>query len=70
LEDLLDHDVEQLVVVLAVKELEERRKNQRPGSKVGRLCIPRNHVLSHNMLMHDYFTEVPTYLAHFFRRRY
>jgi hypothetical protein len=55
LDELLDDDIEQMVVLLAAKELEGRRKKQRPGSKVGRLCIPRNPALGHNMLLRDYF---------------
>jgi hypothetical protein len=46
-----------------MKELEDRKK-KRPGSKVGRLCIPNNRMLQHSMLMRDYFAEVPTYPAH------
>ncbi|KAK1686989.1 hypothetical protein QYE76_047837 [Lolium multiflorum] len=57
LEELLDNDMGQLVVLLAAKELADRKKKRQRGSKMGRLCAPRNHALSHNLLMHDYFFE-------------
>jgi hypothetical protein len=66
LDELLDDDMEQMVVLLATEELAERKKRTRPGSKVGRLCIARNRALGHDLLMRDYFIEVPTYPAHFF----
>jgi hypothetical protein len=69
MEDLFNDDIEQYIVLLAAKELEDRKK-KRPGSKVNRLCIPRNRMLGYTMLMRDYFTKVPTYPAHHFRRRY
>jgi hypothetical protein len=43
-----------MVVMLATKELAERKKRKRPGFKVGWLCIPRNRALDHSMLMRDY----------------
>jgi hypothetical protein len=61
LEDLLDDDMEQFVLLLAVKELQDCKKRKRTGSKVDRLCIPRNRALGISMLMRDYFAEVPTY---------
>jgi hypothetical protein len=69
LEDILFDDDEQLMLMIAAKEPQDKKKN-RLGSKVGRLCIPRNRALGHSMLMQDYFFEVPTYLAYLFRRRY
>jgi hypothetical protein len=69
LEELLDNDMGQLVVLLAAKELADRKKKRQRGSKMGRLCAPRNHALSHNLLMHDYFFEVTSYLPHLFLRR-
>jgi hypothetical protein len=69
IEDLLDDDIEQYVKFLAVKELDDRKK-QRHGSKVGRLLIPRNSMLGHILHMRDYYAEVPTYLSHLFRRRF
>jgi hypothetical protein len=69
-EDLLDDDIELMVVLLAVKELEDRKTKKQRGSKVGRLCIPWNRMLGHNMLTRDCFGEVPTYPAHLFRRGY
>ena len=74
-----DSDVEELlatqrqqtmVVVLAIKEHDERHKKRRRGSKVGRLCIPRNRHIGNELLMQDYFARYPTYPAHLFRRRY
>jgi hypothetical protein len=72
-EELLnDDDTEMMVLILSVKELEGRMSllDRRYGSKMGRLCIPRNRGLGHTQLMHDYFAEVPTYPPHLFRRRY
>jgi hypothetical protein len=71
LEELLDDDdVEQTAVILAAKEILDVRPKKRKGSTMGRLCIPQNPALWYNLLMRDYFTEVPTYSLHLFRRRY
>ena len=68
---LANHRQQMIVVVLAVKDFEDRcRRARRRGSMVGRLCIPRNRQLGHEMLMQDYFADNPTYPAHLFRRRY
>jgi hypothetical protein len=67
---MLDDDMEQFVLLLAAKELQEPFRKKRRGSKVGRLCIPRNRMLDNELLMQDYFAQVPTYPAHLFRRRY
>jgi hypothetical protein len=69
-EDLHDDDIELMVVLLAVKELGDRKTKKQRGSKVGRLCIPWNRMLNHNMRTRDYFAKVPTYLAHLFRSGY
>jgi hypothetical protein len=45
IDDLLDDDMEQFVLPLATKELQEPLRKKRRGSKVGRLCTPRNRVL-------------------------
>ena len=58
------------VAVLAVKDFEDRYARRRQGSKVGRLCIPRNRFYGNELLMQDYFADIPTYPAHIFRRRY
>jgi hypothetical protein len=68
LEDILFDDDEQLLLMLAAKEEEDNKRFKRPGSKVGRLCIPRNHTLEHAMLMQYYFSEVPTYPSYLFHR--
>jgi hypothetical protein len=70
LEDILFDDDEQLLLMLAAKEEEDNKRLKRPGSKFGRLCIPRNRTLGHAMLMQDYFSEVPTYPAYLFHRQY
>ena len=69
---LQDDDIEMMVMILAVKELEDRKKllDQRVGSKRGRSMIQRNRGLGHDTLMQDYFAEVPTYPPRLFRRRY
>ena len=57
-----DSDVEMLfesrwqqmvVAVLAVKDFEDRYAKARQGSKVGRLCIPRNRFYGNQLLMCD-----------------
>jgi hypothetical protein len=68
LEDILYDNDEQLLLMLAAKEEEDNKRFKRPGSKVSRLCIPRNRMLGHVMLMQDYFSKVPTYPAYLFRR--
>nr|XP_051230042.1 uncharacterized protein LOC127347952 [Lolium perenne] len=73
LEELLqDDDLESTMLLLSIKDLEDRAKllNQRCGSMFGRNHIQRNRLLGHEKLMEDYFAEVPTYPAHLFRRRY
>jgi hypothetical protein len=65
-DELLDNGMEHMFVLLASKEFAERKKRKPPWSKVGRLCIARNRALGHDLLMRDYFIEVPTYPAHFF----
>jgi hypothetical protein len=70
IEEMLDDDLEQMVVILVVNEFKESCTKKRRGSIVGRLCIPRNRKRGHNMLMADYFAQVPTYPAQLFRRRY
>ena len=70
MDELLDDDMEDTVVLVAAKELADRQKKLRGGSKAGRLCIPRNRKLGNDLLMRDYFAEVPTYPPHLFRRRY
>jgi hypothetical protein len=70
LEDILFDGDEQLLLMIAAKDMEDKKNTKRPGSKLGQLCIPRNRTLGHSMLMQDYFLEVPTYPAYLFRRRY
>jgi hypothetical protein len=73
LDELLqDDEMEATMLILSVKELEDRAKllNRRRGSVVGRNHIQWNRLLSHEQLMEDYFAEVPTYPPHLFRRRY
>ncbi|XP_071678283.1 uncharacterized protein [Lolium perenne] len=73
LEELLqDDDLESTILLLAVKDPEDRAKllNRRRGSVFGWNHIQRNRLLGHEQLMEDYFAEVPTYPAHLFRRRY
>jgi hypothetical protein len=61
-----------MVVVLAVKELEDRAKlqDQRHGWQLSPLCIPQNRDLGHKQLMQDYFAEVPKYPPRLFCKRY
>jgi hypothetical protein len=73
LDELLnDDDTEMMLLLFGMKQMEDRAKllDQRKGSTVGRLCIPRNRALGHEQLMQDYFAEVPTYPPRLFRRRY
>jgi hypothetical protein len=72
LDELLQYDeMEATMLVLSVKELEDRAKllNRQRGSVVGRNHIQRNRLLGYEQLMEDYFAEVPTYPPHLFRRR-
>nr|XP_051202576.1 uncharacterized protein LOC127316206 [Lolium perenne] len=73
LDELLqDDEMEATMLLLSVKDLEDRAKllNRRRGSVFGRNHIQRNRLLGHEQLMEDYFAEVPTYPPHLFRRRY
>jgi hypothetical protein len=67
LEDLLDEDIELISIILAAKEIMYVRPKKLQGSTMGRICIPLNHARGNNMLMRDYFAEVPTYPPHLFR---
>jgi hypothetical protein len=53
LDELLDGDMEEMVVLIAAKELMDRRRKRRHGSTVGRLCIPRKRKLGNDLLMRD-----------------
>ena len=58
LDELLnDDDTEMMLLLFGMKEIEDRAKllDQRRGSTMGRMCIPRNRVLGHEQLMQDYF---------------
>ncbi|KAK1646723.1 hypothetical protein QYE76_064528 [Lolium multiflorum] len=68
---LNDDETEVMVLLFGLKQTEDRLKllDQRKGSVMGRMCIPRNRALGHEQLMQDYFAEVPTYPPRLFRRR-
>jgi hypothetical protein len=68
---LLDDDIEHTMIIVAVKNLQDRlwMKMWR-GSIISLFCIPWNHALGHAMLMQDYFSYVPTYPSSLFCRRY
>jgi hypothetical protein len=73
LDELLnDDDIEMMLLLFGMKQMEHRAKllDQRKGSTMRRVCIPRNRALGHEQLMQDYFAEVPTYPPRLFRRRY
>jgi hypothetical protein len=53
IEELLDDNTKHMVVMLDVKDLNDRNTKKRWRSIVGRLCIPRNRTLGHNMLVRD-----------------
>jgi hypothetical protein len=68
---ILEDDVEQAMVILAVKNLQDQMAmKRRRGSVAGRITVSRNRVAGHEALMQDYFAEVPTYPPSLFRRRY
>jgi hypothetical protein len=67
LEDLLDEDIELISIILVAKEIMYVRPKKLQGSTMGRICIPLNHARGNNMLMRDYFAEVPTYPSYLFR---
>ena len=64
----LIHD-ENLILILAMKELEDTKNRKRRESIIGRI-FPRNRALEYGLLMKDLFAEVSTYPPHFFRRCY
>ena len=62
LDELLnDGDTEMMLLLFGMKDIEDRAKllDQRRGSTMGRLCIPRNRAAGHEKLWQDYFAEVP-----------
>jgi hypothetical protein len=63
---LFDDDVEQMIFLLTVKELEDRKNKPWKKSTIDHLCISHNHALGHDILMCDYYTEVPIYQPHLF----
>ena len=44
-EILFDDDIEHVIMAHLVEQFETEGKRKRQGSKVGRLCIPRNRAL-------------------------
>ena len=50
---LANHRQPMLVVMMAIKQYEDRMRSQQRGSKVGRLCIPRNRHLGNELLMQE-----------------
>jgi hypothetical protein len=59
-EMILDNDVEQAMVIVTVKNLQDQMPTKRRHRSVpGRITIPRNRVAGHEALMQDYFAEVP-----------
>jgi hypothetical protein len=68
---ILDDGIEQAMVIVAVKNLQDRMTmERRRGSVTGRITVPRNRVAGHEALMQDYFAEVSTYPPSIFRRMY
>ncbi|KAK1662351.1 hypothetical protein QYE76_050510 [Lolium multiflorum] len=56
---LNDDETEMMLLLFGMKHMEDRAKllDQRKGSVMGRMCIPRNRALGHEQLMQDYFAE-------------
>ena len=50
---LIDDDTETMLLLFGMKQIEDRAKllDQRKGSTMGRMCIPRNRALGHEQLM-------------------
>jgi hypothetical protein len=70
-EMILNDDVEQTLVIVAVKNLQARMAMKwRHGSGPGRIGIPGTTPSDTPLWMQDYFAEVPTYPPSLFRRRY
>jgi hypothetical protein len=68
---ILDDDIEQAMLIVTVKNLQDRMAMKRWRRSVpDRITVPRNRVAGHKALMQDYFVEIPTYPAFLFRRRY
>jgi hypothetical protein len=69
---LQDDEVDATILLLFVKELEDRAQllNRRRVSVIGWNHIQWNRLLGHEQLMKDYFADVRTYPPHLFRRRY
>jgi hypothetical protein len=67
LEDLLDEEIKKATIILVAKEIMDMRPKKRQGSTMGQLCIPWDRARRHNILMRDYFDDVPTYPADLFR---
>jgi hypothetical protein len=64
---LNDDETEHMILILAVKELQDRANLRKlRGYMAGRVCVLRNRALEHATLMQDYFVEVPTYPPIFF----
>jgi hypothetical protein len=70
LEELLGDDIEQTTIILSAKEILDVKPKNRQRLSMGLMCIPLNRARGHNMLMRDYFAEVPTYPPHLFCHRY
>jgi hypothetical protein len=60
-EMVLDDDVEQAMVIVAVKNLQEwMAMKRRRRLVVGRITVPQNRAAVHEAFMQDYFPEVST----------
>jgi hypothetical protein len=52
-----DDSIKYIIYMVFMKNIEEKKKRKREGSKVDHLCISRIRPLGHEMLMKDYFAE-------------
>jgi hypothetical protein len=67
-----DDGIEDILLMVAMKNLhdEANRKRKRRESTIGLLCISHNRAMGNEMLMNDYFTEVPVFPPELLCRRY
>jgi hypothetical protein len=70
-ERILDDIIEQAMVIVAVKNLQDRMAMKRRRSSVaGRITVPQNRAAVHEALIQDYFPEASTYPPSHFCRRF
>jgi hypothetical protein len=70
-EMILDDDIEQAMVIITVKNIQDLMAMKRwHVSVASRVTVPRNRAANHEALMQDYFAKVSMYPPSLFCKRF